>query len=435
MDPDPELLTSLIILKSAELDFYIYLATVLFLLIMSALVSGSEVSFFSLKPVEIQALKSSNDKRDTRLLALLERPNELLATILISNNFINIAIVVCCGLWMEKYLIVESELVAFMIKVVLITFLILLFGEIIPKVYANQKALNMSLLMGGFFHVLVKYLRPFSKILVNSTRYLRKSVKKREQQVSVDELEHAIDLAYPNGIDTDEQKILKGIVEFGSKEVEQVMTPRVELVAVNNDMPNKELIETIRESGFSRLPVYEENLDELKGILYVKDLLSVKDKDNFDWQTLVRPAYFVPENKMISDLLREFQQRKIHLAVVVDEYGGVSGVISLEDIIEEIVGEIFDEFDDEDVVYSKLDNFTYVFEARTLLVDFYKVLNVDSDFFEQKKGQATTLGGFIIENAGKIPRKGEKISFKKLDLEVDASDMRRVKRVKVILKK
>lgn len=435
METEPSLLLDLIQFKNATFELWIYLGVVFLLLLFSAAVSGSEVSFFSLTPGDISSLKESENKREQKLLTLLEQPQQLLASILISNNFINISIVVITGILLESYVVIADETYSFFVKVIFITFIILLFGEIVPKVYANKKAMKMSLGMVNVFHSLVKILNPFSKYLINSSDWVQRKVKIVEHRVSVNELEHALELTYGDsntGSTDEEEKILRGIVEFGNKEVQQIMTPRTEVIAVDVESSYKEVYDLIVESGFSRMPVFKETLDNTIGFLYIKDLIAGEDEN--DWQKHIRPAFFVPENKYIADLLREFQTRKIHLAVVVDEYGGSSGVVSLEDVIEEIVGEIFDEFDDEELNYSQLDADTYVFEGKMPLVDFCRIIEANTDHIDKDKGSATTLAGFVIEHTGKIPKKGERIVFDNLEFTIEAADKKRIKQIKVKVK-
>jgi gliding motility-associated protein GldE len=435
LESDTSLLLDLIYFENATLELWLYLGVVFLLLFCSAAVSGSEVSFFSLTPGDVSALKEAEGKPEKKLLALLEQPQNLLASILISNNFINISIVVLTGILMEDYVKIEVKWIAIAVNIVFITFIILLFGEIIPKVYANKRALKMSLAMSSIFHVLTKRLNPLSKYLISSSSWLQRKIKIAEHKVSVNELEHALELTYgdSNGETNDEEeKILRGIVEFGNIEVQQIMTPRTEVIALDTEFDYEEVLTIITSSGFSRMPVYKETLDNTTGFLYIKDLIG--GDETKDWHQYIRPAFFVPENKSISDLLREFQVRKIHLAVVVDEYGGSSGVVSLEDVIEEIVGEIFDEFDDEDLNYSRLDDNTYVFEGKMPLVDFCRILDSDTDHIEKGKGNATTLAGYVIENIGKIPKKGERITFDNLEFTIEAADKKRIKQIKVTVK-
>ena len=424
------------------------LATIL-LLICSALVSGSEVAFFSLSSRDKEELGAEKARAAQLVIELLDRPKRLLATILISNNFINVAIVLLSSMLSQQLFHFEeailpfteadpvtltSELQNFLVNVVVITFLILVFGEVVPKVYATKYPQVLSQLMSFPFVVLNKIFHPLSFVLVKSTNLIDKRLKKKANDISVDELSHALEITSDESAGDDDKKILKGIVKFGNTDTKQVMTPRVDVVAFDLDTPFQELIDGIVESGFSRLPIYEGDFDQIKGVLFIKDLLPFLDEtENYQWQKLIREPLYVPENKKIDDLLEEFQEKKIHLAVVVDEYGGSQGIVTLEDVIEEIVGDISDEFDEEDLVYSKLDDFNYVFEAKTPLKDVYKVLEIDGEDFEDEKGEADTLGGFVVEISGKIPKKNERVKFNDYTLTVEAADKRKVKRVKITL--
>lgn len=411
----------------------IALVIMLLLLCCSAIISGSEVAYFSLSPHDIDQLTQSEGASHKKVLTLLESPKTLLATILIANNFINIAIVVLSGLFVAEVFEFASAIGGLLFELVLITFLILLFGEVVPKVYANSRALTLSTFMAAAMGVLVKLFLPLSRVLINSTQFIERRINNRQSEViSVDELEQAVDLTYQNNSNSDEeQKILKGIVQFGNKEVKQIMTPRVEVIAINIDATYAELKETILESGYSRIPVYTDSIDNITGVIYIKDLLIHLNMAMDDWQKLIRPAYFIPENKKIDDLLQEFQQRKMHLGVVVDEYGGASGIATLEDVLEEIVGEITDEFDDDEITYSKLDDKNFVFEGKTQLVDMYKVLNISGEEFESEKGESGTLAGFLLEKFARIPKAQERFQFNNYTFTVEAADRRRVKRVKI----
>jgi gliding motility-associated protein GldE len=404
------------------------------LLICSALISGSEVAYFSLGPAELGEIEGKEDKAIGILRNLLERPKRLLATILIANNFINVAIVIL-STYLSDLLIDHSlsELTQFVIQVVVVTFLLLLLGEVIPKVYANKKPLSLAKFMAQPLYYVRGILTPISSVLVNSTNFIDKRIKKRGHNISVDELSQALELTSDEYGKDEEQKILEGIVKFGNTEVKQVMTSRVDVVSLDEKLNFAEVIETILDAGFSRIPVHKESFDNILGVLYIKDVLPHLNKEKFDWLKIVRKPFFVPENKKIDDLLKEFQTRKTHLAIVVDEYGGSSGIISLEDILEEIVGEISDEFDDEDLVYSKLDDFNYVFEGKTPLNDMYRVLNIDGEEFEAEKGESETMAGFVLELFGKIPKKNEKLRFNDYQITIEAADKRRVKRIKLTL--
>lgn len=408
--------------------------TVILLLICSALISGSEVAYFSLGPGELEEIEGNEDKSIYILCNLLERPKRLLATILIANNFINVAIVIL-STYLSELLIDQSlsELTQFIIQIVVVTFLLLLLGEVIPKVYANKKPLSLAKFMAQPLYYIRAILTPISSVLVNSTNFIDKRIKKRGHNISVDELSQALELTSDEYGKDEEQKILEGIVKFGNTDVKQVMTSRVDVVSLDENLNFNEVIETILEAGFSRIPVHKESFDNILGVLYIKDVLPHLNKEKFDWLKIIRKPFFVPENKKIDDLLKEFQTRKTHLAIVVDEYGGSSGIISLEDILEEIVGEISDEFDDEDLVYSKLDDFNYVFEGKTPLNDMYRVLNIEGEEFEAEKGESETMAGFVLELFGKIPKKNEKLRFNDYQITIEAADKRRVKRIKLTL--
>ena len=397
--------------------------TVILLLICSALISGSEVAYFSLGPGELEEIEGNEDKSIYILCNLLERPKRLLATILIANNFINVAIVIL-STYLSELLIDQSlsELTQFIIQIVVVTFLLLLLGEVIPKVYANKKPLSLAKFMAQPLYYIRAILTPISSVLVNSTNFIDKRIKKRGHNISVDELSQALELTSDEYGKDEEQKILEGIVKFGNTDVKQVMTSRVDVVSLDENLNFNEVIETILEAGFSRIPVHKESFDNILGVLYIKDVLPHLNKEKFDWLKIIRKPFFVPENKKIDDLLKEFQTRKTHLAIVVDEYGGSSGIISLEDILEEIVGEISDEFDDEDLVYSKLDDFNYVFEGKTPLNDMYRVLNIEGEEFEAEKGESETMAGFVLELFGKIPKKNEKLRFNDYQITIEAAD-------------
>ncbi|MCO6499045.1 MAG: gliding motility-associated protein GldE [Vicingus serpentipes] len=405
------------------------------LLILSALISGSEVAFFSLTPTEKESLNNEESKSNQLISALLAAPKKLLATILISNNFVNVAIII-----LSSYLIKEifnfsaiSEWVIFSIQVVGITFSILLFGEVIPKVYATKHALKLAKIMALPISVLKKITSPFSQILIQSSKIIDKRIKKKSLDISMEELSHALDLAEGTIENKEEHKILKGIVKFGETSVKQVMKSRVDVVAIEKKTGYTEVIKIIMNSGHSRIPIYDESFDNILGLLYIKDLIPyINEKDDYNWLPLIRNPFFVPENKKLDDLLKEFQEKKIHLAIVVDEYGGTSGIITLEDVLEEIVGEISDEFDTDDISYSKLDENTYIFDGKTGLNDISKILTPNENTFTEVTKGADTLAGLVIEIAGKIPQKNERIVIDNFIFIVEAADKRRVKRVKLI---
>ena len=432
MDPEPLLLTSGfdIVTKPLTISSIIEFIILIILLLCSALISGSEVAFFSLNPKEIDKLKNSKLKTEKNILKLLETPNKLLATILVANNFVNVGIIILSS-FITNSLIYFSNAVAigFIFQVVIITFIILLFGEILPKVYASQYRLRFAHIMALPLIIIENIVRPINAMLISSTSLIKKKFNSK-QNISIDELSEAINITSENI--PEEKKILKGIVKFGNIDVKEIMRARIDVVAVNIDTNYKKLLSIIVESDYSRIPVYEETFDCVKGVLYVKDLLPyINNDDNFKWQKLIKPPYFVPETKKIDDLLDEFQKNKIHMAIVIDEYGGTSGIITMEDIIEEIVGEINDEKDPEEFRYRKIDNHNYIFEGKTLLNDFYKITNTDYEYFDEIKGESESLAGLILEIKSELPKKGEIINYKKFEFTIDTVDNRRIKKIKI----
>ena len=405
------------------------------LVALSALLSGSEVAIFGLS--NSQKLKLANDnknKNSIRILKLIENPKKLLATILIGNNLVNVAIVIISSIVVKNILPNEpqSSFTNFIIQVILVTFIILLFGEVIPKVYANSYKIKFSRLMALPLSILKIIFNPLSNLLISSTSIIDKRVDKKIELLNPEELQHVLALTKDSVENNEEKKILEGISKFGNTDVKQIMTPRTDVVTFRKDLDFKSLINELKTTKFSRIPVYEESFDHIKGILYVKDLLGkINEKSKYDWSKLLRDAKFVPENKKLDDLLKEFQEEKTHIAIVVDEYGGSSGIVSLEDVLEEIVGDITDEFDERDVTFLKIDERNYLFDGKTSLVDFYKILNVDGSIFEKAKGESDTLAGFCIEQAGKILLKNEKITYDKYTFTIEASDKRRIKKIKI----
>ena len=415
-------------LASADILLLLVLAL---LLLLSALISGSEVAFFSLTPAD-RELMDDSEPRQQKILELLEEPDHLLATILISNNFVNVGIVIVSTYLLNSFFSPDSwsPLLTFVVEILSITGVLLLFGEILPKVYANASKLHFAKLVTPLLSRIHNALHPISTRLSKTIN--RINLEGRGPQLSVDDLEQALELTADENSNQEEQRILKGIVRFGSTTVKEVMTPRTSVIAIEIKAPYPETLRHITESGYSRIPVFDENLDQIKGLVYVKDLLPYMDaSENFGWQDLMRVPFFVPESKKIDDLLKEFQQRRIHLAIVVDEFGGTSGVISLEDVLEEIVGEISDEFDDEDVVYSKLDDYNYVFEAQTPLIDFCRVLGISRDQFDTVDGESETLAGLVLELAGKFLEKNEKVNYNAYTFKVESVDQRKLIRIKV----
>lgn len=425
------------VINSIDLITSLELLAVIVLLVFSGLVSGSEIAYFSLLPKDMEEINQSNNSSLVRVKKLLQNQKKLLATILVANNLINVGLILLTTLVINQLINFSAlhEYLSFFIQVIGITFIILLFGEVIPKIYATKNGLFLSKLMSLPLIFLSYLLYPISFLLMRFTGFIDKHVKQRGLDITVEDLSHALDLTSDIDEDNEEHKILKGIIKFGETSVKQIMTARVDVVALDKNAVYQDIITTILESGYSRIPVYEESFDTITGILYIKDLLPhLEEKENFDWNTLVRKPFFVPENKKIDDLLEEFQEKKIHLAIVVDEYGGTSGIISLEDILEEIVGEISDEFDDEDLTYSKLDENNYVFDGKTQLNDVFKIIDIEEDeLFGDDKIDAESLAGLVIELAEKIPQKNERVTYKNLLFTVEASDKRRVKRVKLTI--
>jgi putative hemolysin len=430
-------LVPLALLKPFSLSILFAIVAMFLLLIVVALISAAESAFFSLSPSDMEVLKTSDEKTDEKILTLIEAPKRLLATLVISINFINIAIVILSSFVIEELFdFSDNQLVGFIIQVVAVTFLILLIGEVTPKIYATQNPLRTSRVLIFFAQLLQRIFYPVSSFLIFITSVLDKIIKPRAHNISVDELSQALELTVDEDIPAEDHKILKGIVKFGHTDVKQIMHSRLDVIAFESELGFKKLLDGITNSGFSRVPIYKGTLDNVLGVLYSKDLLQYMDEpDHFNWHSIIRPPFFVPENKKIDDLLREFQTKKIHLAVVVDEYGGTSGIVTLEDVIEEIVGEINDEFDDDDLIYSKLDDSNYVFEGKALLNDVYRVLQIDGEDFEDAKGEADTLAGLILEIEGRIPTKNEKIQFKNLTFTIEAADNRKIKRVKVTIER
>lgn len=428
-------------LSNTDIAFYaLTISTIISLLIMvlllfcSAVISGSEVALFSLSPQNINDLENEENPKDKKLLKLLRKPEELLATILIANNFVNIGIVILSS-YITNSLVDFSNAptLGFVVQVVVITFLLLLFGEIIPKVYATQTSLKFSKFVTYPIFYLEKLCRPLSIVLIKSTSIVNKRISKK-QNISMVDLSQALELTADEI--SEEMEILEGIVNFGNINVEEIMISRVNAIAVDANTSFSKLKSIIIESGFSRIPVFDDSFDNIKGILYVKDLLPHHHKPNtFRWQPIIRPPYYVPETKKINDLLEEFQIQKNHMAIVVDEYGGTSGIITMEDILEEIVGDISDESDDNKATFTKEEDGSYLFEGKTSLNDFFKVIELESDIFDTIKGDAETLAGLLLEIKGEIPQKKEEFKYKNYRFIVEAVDNRRIKKIRFILPK
>jgi len=413
---------------------------ILILLIGSALTAAAEVSFFSLGPNQLHELRVKQDRSDRLVLLLLDTPKRLLATLLITNNFINVAIAII-STYVTNNLFDFNRFpywLAFLIQVVLVTSLIVLFGEIMPKVYATQNSLVMARFMAGPVRIAMKIFYPLSSMLVHSTNLIDKRISRRAYDVSMSELSDAIELTAGHDTPEEDKKILQGIVKFGDIEVKEIMKSRVDVTAVDLSTRFRELLKIVVEAGYSRVPAYDDSFDNIKGILYIKDLLPHLDEnDEFNWSGLLKDALFVPENKKINDLLQEFQEKKVHMAVVVDEFGGTSGIVTLEDILEEIVGEISDEHDEPvgDFEYTRIDDYNYIFEGKTSLNDLCKILGIEDDTFDEARGDSDSLAGLLLELLQKMPQRGEKVIYRQFIFTVKAVDQRRIKRVMVTLNK
>ena len=420
-------------------------ATLIILLVCSALISGAEVALFSLSKSDLEPQENTPSKALEIINALLRRPKKLLATILVANNFINIGIVLLFASLSEQlFKGVNSELnlvffkidLVFFIEVIVITFLILMFGEILPKVYANRNNLKFSKFMARPLMILDALFAPISMPMRRVTLMIHKGLGKQKSNLNVDYLSQALELTSEEDTTKEEQKILQGIVSFGNTDTKQVMRPRIDIFALESSLKFEAIIPKIVAHGYSRIPVYEDSIDSVSGILYAKDLLPHLQKKEFNWNSLLRAPLFVPENKKLDDLMVEFQEKKIHLAIVVDEYGGTSGVVSLEDVIEEIVGDISDEFDDDDLIYSKIDENNYVFDGKTALKDFYRIIKLeDESIFENHKGEAETIAGFVLEISKSFPKIRSKIKFNSYTFVVEGIDNKRIKQLKVTLQK
>lgn len=440
-DPLPGLFILLNSIFQAPADYSLYFALLglVFLLMISALISGSETAFFSLSSSQLEEIYVMDNSRSQRIIKLLNKPKQLLATILITNNFINVAIVILSAYITGMVFNFSGfPTLGFIIEVVIVTFILLLLGEITPKVYANQYNIRFALQVSNPIFVIHNTIKPLSKLLAFSTSIVDRRISKKGHDISKSELDDAIELTSGDITYEEEKSMLKGIVKFSDMETSEIMKARVDISAIDWEDQYADILKLLIQSGYSRIPVYKESLDQIKGILYIKDLLPyLNEKANFEWQHLIRPAFFVPENKKINELLQEFRQKKIHLAIVVDEYGGTSGLVTLEDILEEIVGEINDEFDDleSDIDFEKIDDYTYLFEAKTSINDFCKVLKIDDDIFDEVEGDYDTIAGMVLELYGNIPKKGIKVSHRQYTFEVVSLDYKRLKKIKVIIEK
>ena len=432
MDSEPHCLV--FFFAAVDGVFTIKIVVLLLLLCGSALISAAEVALFGLSQTDLNEMQEKDSSRGKLIVQLLEKPKKLLATILITNNAINIGIVLLFSSIGNTIFSNIDGTWRFLLEVVVATFLILMFGEILPKIYANRNRVQFSYFMALPLKGLNTMFTPLSGPMRSATLFLEDKLGKQKSSFSVNHLSQALELASEGDTTKEEQKILEGIVTFGNTDTKQVMRPRIDIFALNEKMKFPEVIQEIKKNGYSRIPVFSENMDNVLGVLYVKDLLPYIDRKTFNWMSLIREPYFVPENKKLDDLLLEFQDMKNHLAVVVDEYGGTSGIVTLEDIIEEIVGDISDEFDDEDLVFSKLDDYNYVFDGKTALKDFYRVVKIENEEeFESKKGESETIAGFVLEISGSFPKRGEKVFFNNYQFIVESLDKKRLKRIKVTL--
>jgi len=414
-------------------DPLIYYSLILvILLIFSGLISGSEVALFSLSKSQIQSQRNSSYIELVK--KLLSNPNKLLATILVANNFINIAIVILfTQIGSVLFESIASAALKFILEVILATFLILLFGEILPKIYASRNNLAFSKFVTYPLLLLDIILTPFSSPMQKLSNFIKDKLSFKKANLDLAQLSYALDLTSPGETTKQEHKILKGILSFGNTETREVMRPRIDIHAFSNTLNYEQILKNIVKNSFSRIPIYKDDLDNIIGILYVKDLLPFLDKKEFNWLSILRKPFFIPENKKLDDLMQEFQEKKIHLAIVVDEYGGTSGVISLEDVIEEIVGDISDEFDDDSLSFSKLDNSNYIFEGKTSMKDFYKILSIDSKSFDAFKGDSETIAGFILEISQSFPKINSKVIFENYTFTIESVDKKRINQVKVTI--
>jgi putative hemolysin len=430
LDSDPSLHS----FQDIDPEFIFGFLGIFALLFCSAIVSGAEVALFSLSKKDIDLALSEDNNKGRIISVLLEKPKKLLATLLVANNFINIAVVILFSfIGKNLFTAVFSPVLKFVLEVIVVTFFILLFGEVLPKVYASRNSRRFAKIAVYPIFFLDKLLSPISLPMRSATVFLHKKLGKQKTSFSVDQLSQALELTDSEDTSIDEKKILEGIVSFGNTEARQVMSPRIAVFALERSESFTVICSKIIDKGYSRIPVYRDNIDHIEGVLFVKDLLPHINKEEFDWVSLLRAPFFVPENKKLDNLLKDFQTMKGHLAIVVDEYGGTSGLVSLEDVIEEIVGDISDEFDDEDVVFSQIDDLNYLFEGKINLKDFYRIIAVEEALFEEKKGEAETLAGFILEILGNFPKKNQKIHFQNCLFTIEAVDKKRIKQIKVTI--
>ena len=413
-----------------QFNFDIFLLVIL--LIFSGFISGSEVALFSLSKSEIE---SKSDLKSFKIITnLLEKPNKLLATILVANNLINIGIVILFTKIGEVlFSAIGSPLIKFFLEIVVATFLILLFGEILPKIYASRNNISFSRIIAYPLRILDIIFSPISLPMQKFSNYIKNKLAIQNSNISIDQISHALDLTRPEDTTKQEQKILKGIVNFGNIDTKEIMRPRIDIFALDSKLKSEEILKSIITTNYSRIPVFDENLDKIIGVLHIKDLLPFLDKKEFQWKKLLRKPLFIPENKKLDDLMLEFQEKKVHLAIVVDEYGGTSGLVSLEDVIEEIVGDISDEFDDDNLLYSKIDDQNFIFDGKTSLHDLCRIIKEDKNIFDQYKGDAETIAGFILEISKSFPKKNSKINFMKFIFTIESIDKKRIKQIKLTI--
>lgn len=406
---------------------------ILILLLLTAITAGAETAYFSLNAKDINYLKTREQPSARQAIQLLDQPKMLLATILVANNFINIAIVITTNLLVGEFISSASPIISFLVQVIFVTFLLVLFGEVLPKVYATQNNMRMALFAAPILKGMTGIFRPVSKMLVSSTTFIEEKIGSRGAGLTNEDFEQAIELTVGHTATREEVNIFKGILKFGNITVRQVMRTRLDVSGVPYELNFPQVQKLAIDVGYSRMPVFEGNLDNIKGMIHSKDFLPHTEDDNLDWHTLMRPAYFVPEGKFIEDLLKEFQQKRIHFAIVVDEFGGTSGIITLEDIMEEIIGDIKDEFDEEDVQYKKIDDSNYIFDGKTLINDVCRIIGELPETFENVRGESDSIAGLVLEISGKFPAVNETITFENYDFTVLELDKMRIKRVKLTI--
>jgi gliding motility-associated protein GldE len=430
LDPEPSINSVSIV----DTNLIFGIIGIFVLLFCTAMIAATEVAFFSISQKDLDDLGQKNPSKSAIINQLLAKPKKLLATIVVANNFLHIAVVILFSFSLYKlFSTITIPVLKFVVEVIFVTFLILLFGEVLPKVYASRNNVKFASFIAYPLLILDKLLSPVSIPMRSLTIFIQEKLGKQKTNFSVDQLSQALELTSTDDTTQEEQKLLEGIVSFGNTDTKQVMSPRIDLFALEIEESFAEIFPKVIEKGYSRIPVYRDNIDHIEGVLFVKDLIPHINKKEFDWKTLIREPFFVPENKKLDDLLKDFQQMKSHLAIVVDEYGGTSGLVSLEDVIEEIVGDISDEFDDENINYSKIDDRNYLFEGKINLKDFYRIIDVNEDAFEIRKGEAETLAGFILEILGNFPKKGQKIHFENCLFTIEVVDNKRVKQIKVTI--